>query len=162
MEFITAVEATQWLSRINLSVGFEERFSHSARYAVPADTGRKTALGRRLALFFVQTKGGLLLITGSGIWPSSENPDLFLGYRRGLGEIRSLHEIPGHIYGREDGRYLECLIDIVLYFYWDAILVSSEGEIACQFSHDEVLTLKAQALSLFQELTDEVAQIAKE
>jgi hypothetical protein len=79
-----------------------------------------------------------------GIWPSSENLELFEGYRRSLGETRPLHEAPLHEFGTEDYAALECLLDLVLYFIWDASLIDVSNGTTFHISHDEWIAVLAE------------------
>ncbi len=83
----------------------------------------------------------MLWISPFGVWPSSQNLELFYGYRRSFGEVRSLSEAPYHRYGAADSLVIECLIDMILYFVWDAILIDTQNRTAVQFSHDEWLAV---------------------
>jgi hypothetical protein len=62
---------------------------------------------------------------------------LFNGYRRSLGETRHVVDSPGHIFEQSDLQYLECLLDLALYFYWDSILIEGAGSLVVRTSHDE-------------------------
>lgn len=108
------------------------------RYSLPPDTGKKTALARNLSEYFSAfSHDRLLWISDDSIWPSSENPALFDAYRSSFGESRTLSETPYHLLSCSDRVHLECLMDIVFYFFWDAVLLDSQGSYALQVSHDE-------------------------
>ena len=84
---------------------------------------------------------GLLWINEFGVWPSSENMELFNGYRGYLGERRSLLEAPGHVFGAGDLVALQCLTALSLYFSWDAFLVEGSQQLVCVLSHDEIMDI---------------------
>lgn len=112
------------------------------RFAIPGDSGSKTALGRLLASSLDESRAeGILWISPFGTWPSAQNTELFTGYRRSLGEYRSLADAPYHLFGPGDYPALECLIDLVLYFVWDAVLVDHRNGVAFQFSYGEKLVV---------------------
>ena len=69
---------------------------------IPKDSGAKVALSRCLMSLFLKRGGALVWITETGVWPSSEHEDLFLGYRRSLQEHRPIHEAPVHIVAAHD------------------------------------------------------------
>ncbi len=114
----------------------------SVTYLLPADTGRKTALARALSASIDRSGEGLLWITEWGVFPSSQNMALFDGYRRSLGDDRPLHVAPGHLFQERDSQEVECLLDLVLYFFWDASLFDA-GTTWLRFSHDEVFSVNA-------------------
>lgn len=112
------------------------------RFAIPGDSGSKTALARVLAMSLRESQAeGILWISPFGTWPSAQNPELFAAYRRSFGEYRSLKDAPYHLFGPGDYVELECLIDLVLYFVWDAVLVDYRNGVAFQFSHDDWLAV---------------------
>ena len=110
-------------------------------FRIPADSGEKTALSRKLISYLDTDDEMLLWINEWGIWPSSENINLFDGFRRSLGEYSSLKEKPGHIFSRSDIETIESLLSMVLYFFWGAILISSTGNIIVKISHDEIIDI---------------------
>ena len=57
-------------------------------YSIPRDAGRKTALSRVFAYLLLRKSSVCVYVTGWGVWGSSENLDLFYGYRRSFGENR--------------------------------------------------------------------------
>jgi hypothetical protein len=77
------------------------------------------------------------------VWPSSENIGLFDGYRKSLGEHRSLYDAPFHLFTEADSAELECLLDLALYFFWDAILIDGPHTTAFRISHDEYIEVYA-------------------
>src|ERR1700704_5502382 len=112
MKIISPPECTDWLKR-NLGTNFavediEITYINHVSYLLPCDTGKKTAMGRTLVALLTSKSPGLFWITRTGIWPSSENIDLFDGYRKSLGENRSINLAPAHIFGESDLRQLEC------------------------------------------------------
>jgi hypothetical protein len=111
-------------------------------YLLPRDVGRRTALGRTLSSLVNCSGESLFWITEWGVFPSCENNALFDGYRRSLSENRPLHEAPGHLFEQGDRESFECLLDIALYFFWDASIFDAGG-VWVQFNHDEVLSIRA-------------------
>ncbi len=110
-------------------------------YMIPADSGKKTALSKKITSFFATDGEALLWINEWGIWPSSENQNLFYGFRRSLGESSSLIEKPGHIFKRTDLETVESLLCMVFYFIWGAVLVSPANDLVIKISHDEYIDL---------------------
>lgn len=118
----------------------QDRYTYSTAYVVPADAGRKTALARELNAQIDHRGQGLLWIHEWGVFPSSENMSLFQGYRRFLGDERSLFEAPGHLFNGADLSAVECLLDLVLYFFWGASVFDSR-DTWLRVSHDEILSV---------------------
>jgi len=119
-----------------------EDYVFRVEYQLPIDTGKKTAIARVLAQWLGDVqKPGLFLITGWGIFQSGENMSLFDGYRKSLGESRPLHAAPGHVFADSDLREMECLLDLALYFFWDASLLDEAGTFVVRISHDEFIAI---------------------
>jgi hypothetical protein len=146
MRVISDVECRDWLktnSGTDLTPeGVQEQFEHAVTYRLPCDTGKKTALGRALVGLLQINSPGVFWITATGIWPSSENMALFDGYRRSLGERRSIREAPAHVFDGSDLTQLECLLDLALYFYWDSVLIQGDKRVAVKTSHDEYVSIR--------------------
>lgn len=146
MKALHKQEGEEWLEshgwRDLSSKGLQNVLSLRKRYSIPIDSGKKTALARQLAGIFGNMPGyKLLLISDFSVWPSSENRALFDAYRHSLGENNFLHETPYHLLDDSDVLCLECLLDFVLYFFWDAVLVGSKADWALRVSHDEYLDI---------------------
>ena len=157
MRIVTKKKSESWASARSEEPftwpAMERVYCHNVTYLLPNDAGRKTALARALSSLLDTTGEGLFWITGWGIFPSCENMALFDGYRRSLREERSLNVAPGHMFEGSDLREVECLFDLVLYFFWDASVFDSHF-IWLRISHDEVLTINArnrEALASWQE-----------
>lgn len=144
MRFLTRDQGEEWLAASGLpALDESERsweFGLEAQYGLPTDAGRKTALARLLVAPIDDNKlRGMLWITAHGIWPSSENVELFYAIRRGFGESRRLSEIPCHVFDHTAAVAAECLLDVTLYFSWDARLYLPNSATIIKFSHDEIL-----------------------
>jgi hypothetical protein len=145
MKILSEAEGQDWLRR-NCQIDDAKLtyfFGQSVAYLIPPDSGRKTALARLLRGCLKYGTEGVFWITGWGVWPSSENIGLFDAYRKSLGEQRPLHDAPFHIFTEADATELECLLDLALYFFWDAILIDGLHTTAFRISHDEYIELYA-------------------
>lgn len=146
MRIISEAECHSWVSAKLQEPfswpGVERRHSHSVTYLLPTDVGKKTALARALTALVGRPGEGLLWITEWGVFPSCENMALFDGYRRSLRDERTVRAAPGHVFRESDLPELECLLDLVLYFFWDATVFDA-GSIWLRISHDEVFSVHA-------------------
>lgn len=144
MKFLTREQGVEWLAQYGLPTPDELvpswPFGLIAQHSIPTDAGRKTALARLLVALVSDAKSrGMLWITGHGVWPSSENIELFYYVRRALGEDRRLPELPCHVFDQTAATPAECLLDLTLYFSWDATLYLPDVATIIQCSHDEIL-----------------------
>lgn len=108
-------------------------------FLLPTDSGHKTALSRQVC--YTISFPAFLWIHEHGIWPTSENPDLFVLVRAGLGETRNLDAAPLHVLERDELYALHSLLSLVLYFVWGAILFEPAYRRTWLFSHDEWVSL---------------------
>lgn len=119
------------------------KFLFKSRYIIPKDSGRKTALSREI-IHVLKESGidkGCFEINDFGVWPSSENQDIFYGYRLSLGEKRSILEAPYHLFTTSDYVQLESLFAISLYFFWDTLIVDEINTLLIETSNDEVISV---------------------
>jgi hypothetical protein len=109
-------------------------------YFLPRDSGQKVALARLLANTFLTFLGrgpALLWITATGISSSSEQMDLFTGYRSSHGETRTVSEAPVHVFQAGDMEAFVSILSLALFFYWDGEILSQDRSLAITISHDE-------------------------
>lgn len=111
--------------------------------SIPRDSGAKTALSRLFAYLFLRKSSVCIYVSGWGVWGSSENLDLFNGYRRSLGENRPLIEAPVHLFERTEDDAFISILCMVFYFVWDAWIFDVEGKALVRISHDEWLEVRA-------------------
>jgi len=146
VRFLTREEGVAWLAAAGLPPLEESRsdcaYVLAAQCSIPNDAGRKTALARMLIAPIADSEGrGMLWITAHGVWPSSENIELFYALRRAFGEGRRLPDSPCHVFDRTAAIAAECILDVTLYFAWDATLYLPNAASMIKFSHDEILEI---------------------
>lgn len=112
-------------------------------YSIPPDSGAKTALSRLFVYLLLRNSSVWLYVSGWSVWQSSENLDLFYGYRRSHGEFRPLIEAPAHIFESTDSEALISILCMVFYFVWDAWVFDDQGKALIRISHDEWLEIRA-------------------
>jgi hypothetical protein len=125
---------SQLLSRLRLVRG---------PYSIPPDSGAKTALSRLFADLLLRDSSVCVYVSGWSVWPSSENLDLFYGYRRSIGETRNLVEAPVHIFEATEDAALVSILSMVFYFVWDAWVFDVKGKLLVRISHDEWVEVRA-------------------
>lgn len=143
MKILSVAQAARLLGTDDLARFCEEAGSgdreNVATYALPKDSGFKVALARRLVNMLLERGPLLFWITGWGVWPSSEQPDVFYRYRLSLGESRHLNEAPVHLSEPGDEEVLISLLCIALCFVWGFEIVSLDQRVGVTVSHDEWL-----------------------
>ena len=147
MKILSTDEACSILGTKSLS-GFvdslSDRLPHRlAVYSIPADSGAKCSLAKLLRDLLFSESPIFIYVTGWGVWPSSENLDLFDGYRRSLGEERPLELVPVHLFETSDKSAFVSILSMALYFVWDVEVFDERGTVLVTFSHDEWMEIKA-------------------
>jgi hypothetical protein len=111
-------------------------------YSIPPDSGKKTALSRLFAYLLLRNSNVCIYVSGWGVWGSSENLDLFYGYRRSFGENRLLIEAPVHVFERSEENTFVSILSMAFYFLWDVWVFDIEGKALIRISHDEWLQIR--------------------
>jgi hypothetical protein len=127
-------------------------------YSTPRDSGAKTALSRLFAYLLLRKSSVCVYVSGWGVWGSSENLDLFYGYRRSLGENRPLIDAPVHLFERTEGGAFISILCMVFYFVWDAWVFDVEGKALVRISHDEWLEVRANDDEAIKEFAAELGK----
>ncbi len=106
-------------------------------FLINPEVGHLSRLSRLIAQE-VNTRGGsLLVITQTGVFPSSENMQLVQTFRRAFGENRSVHDAPAHVFGVDESDACRSMVFLCLCNFWDFTLISETRDILVQGSHDE-------------------------
>ena len=79
----------------------------------------------------------MLWVTGWGVWPSSENLHLYYKLRQSHGDVRLMHEAPGHLFLRYEASDLVSFLQVGLLCGWDIHLLPTVGYARAFVSHDE-------------------------
>jgi hypothetical protein len=143
MKFISLDEANRWLFEMK---GYNDKnqiiknnYKSFGEYRIPKDAGIKAGLSKWIIDVAGTKKDTILLINEYGIWPSCENWDLFMGYRKSLDEIAEIKEKPGHIFSKNENDKFNSFLTMVLYFFWGAIIADSDLGYLIKISHDEYI-----------------------
>jgi hypothetical protein len=112
---------------------------------LPVDTGSKTQMASYLSEVFLgkESSSALIAITGWSAWPSQTNFDLFNRYRQSFGEARNLIDSPYHHFGFADKAAFASILDLCLYFLWDAEVIGIDAGLQLALSHHETLDVYA-------------------
>jgi hypothetical protein len=84
-------------------------------------------------------KPTLLFITEWGIWPSSENWHLYYTLRRAYGDLRLLHEAPGHLFLEHETEDLASFLQLSMLNGWGGYVLTDANYVNAFFSHDEFI-----------------------
>jgi hypothetical protein len=114
-------------------------------FSIPPDSGMKTSLARLIAALFASLDGAeaIIYISEWGVWPSSENLEIFDSYRQSKGEKRGLEQAPVHRFDSASEDSFVGILCFVLYFFWDAEIFDLEGKCLVSISHDERFDIRS-------------------
>ena len=160
MKILTKENASEMLGGKSLET-FVNQLSDRLRqvgvtYSIPRDSGAKTALSRVFAYLLLRKSSVCVYVSGWGVWGSSENLDLFYGYRRSFGENRTLMEAPVHLFEPSEEDTFVSILCMVFYFVWDAWVFDTEGKALVRISHDEWLEVRTGDETARKEFPDEL------
>jgi hypothetical protein len=94
------------------------------------------ALAKQFVSWLTPLESRLLWIVEYGIWPSSENQHLYYRLRSSYGDLRELHEAPGHYFLAHEAADLATFLQLTLLFGWGAHVLSSSKQTSLFVSHD--------------------------
>jgi hypothetical protein len=81
----------------------------------------------------------LLWITEWGIWPSSENWQIYYRLRQSYGDHRELHDAPGHLFLNFEKDDLASFLQIAMLNGWGGYVLFEADYLNAFFSHDEYI-----------------------
>jgi hypothetical protein len=158
MIILSRQEASSFLNNISPDV-FVARLHRQLRlveasYSAPIVSGVQIALSKLFAHLSFRNAPICLNITGWGI--ATEHLDLFDGYRRSLGETRSLIDAPFHCFELTEEEAFVSFLCMVFFFSWDASIFDLEGRLLLQTSHDGWLEVRTNEDDLIREVAAEL------
>ena len=103
---------------------------------IPEDTASQTALAKFFSYLLLKHSEVCVYLTGWGLRPTAEQLDLLYGYRRSMGEMRSLSEAPLHLFDQSGTEALASILCMVFYFALEACVFDVEGKTMIRISHD--------------------------
>jgi hypothetical protein len=158
MQVYSKAEASVFLGESDLGgyLSLSRKGLQVAPCKLPVDTGSKTQMASYLSEVFLskESSSALIAITGWSAWPSQTNFDLFNRYRQSFGEARNLIDSPYHHFRFEDKAPFASILDLCLYFLWDAEVIGHEGKLQLALSHHETLAVYAPEDSACNRLAD--------
>jgi hypothetical protein len=93
----------------------------------------------------------LVWATGFGIFPSNENEHLYYRLRQSYGDLRLLHEAPGHLCLGYEQAEVVTLVHLGILFGWDVHLIPTQGHARAFVCHDEWVDLGFASQAQFEE-----------
>jgi len=103
----------------------------------------------------------LVWITEWGIWGSSENWHLYYKLRQSYGDLRLLHEAPGHLFLGHEAEDLTSFLQIAILNGWGGYILTQADYVNAFFSHDEYIDFFAAqgGLGLLEDIRKEFGTV---
>jgi hypothetical protein len=155
LRFYTKEECEEWLrgrERLKPDAVPETQVE---RIGYPTEPHRIFGVAHWIANSLTYRMPTLLWITEWSIWPSSENWHLYYKMRHSYGDLRLLHEAPGHLFLEHESEDLASFLQIAMLNGWGGYILTQADYVNAFFSHDEYI-------DFFAKLDDNLLEVRKE
>ena len=141
MQVLTESEAQSFLAANGLGEKLTQLAAETSRTEFTTDVGRRCAYAKLLTNHLITHEDAIacLDITDWGVWPSSQNMDLFYSYRRYLGEPRLLIDAHFHVFRAAEANELRNILHLGLISLFDVAGASTTTDFRFYASHDEFI-----------------------
>jgi hypothetical protein len=154
LRFYTNAECDQWLSGRQRQKPDADPAVRSLRIAYPPKPHAVFGLARCIATSITYREPTLLWVTEWGIWPSSENWHLYYRLRQSFGDLRLLHEAPGHLFLEHEAEDLASYLQLAMLNGWGGYVLTHANLVNAFFSHDEYIDFFAEQESALFEVRE--------
>jgi hypothetical protein len=139
MRFYTKSECEEWLrDRDRLKPDLAPEIQRE-RFGYPKELHRVFYMAHWIAQSLTFRQPTLLWITEWGIWPSTENWHLYYKLRHSYGDLRLLHEAPGHLFLEHESEDLASITQVAMLNGWGGYILTHANYVNAFFSHDEYI-----------------------
>jgi hypothetical protein len=126
------------------------------RIVSPKESHRVFGVSRWIANSLTYRMPTLIWITEWSIWASSENWHLYYRLRESYGDLRLLHEAPGHLFLGHESEDLASFLQIALLNGWGGYILTQADHVNAFFSHDEYIDFFAKPSGNLQGVREEL------
>ena len=158
MRFYTKSECEKWLLDRDRLMPDLAPVIQVERFAYPKEPHRVFYLAQWIAQSLTFRQPVLLWITEWGIWPSSENWHLYYKLRHSYGDLRLLHEAPGHFFLEHESEDLASFTQLAMLNGWGGYVLTHANYVNAFFSHDEYIDFFAKNDGSLAEVRKELGE----
>ena len=156
LRFYTKEECEDWLrSRKRLKPDAVAE-TQRERIGYPTEPYRVFSMAHWIASSLTFRMPTLVWITEWSIWASSENWHLYYRLRRSYGDLRLLHEAPGHLFLGHESEDLASLLQIAMLNGWGGYVLTQADYVNAFFSHDGYIDFFAKLSGNLQVVREEL------
>ena len=152
MRFYTKEECGEWLRGRERSKPDEIVDAKVQLVSYPKEAYRFCYLALWIASSLTYRQPTLLWITEWGIWPSSENWQLYYKLRQSYGDGRLLHEAPGHLFLEHESEDLATFLQVSMLNGWGGYVLTGANHVNAFFSHDGYIDFYATRDDLLEDV----------
>lgn len=145
MQFFTRQQCEEWLAQRTRVRPDQDVSLCAERFEYPKETYRFFPISRGIALSITYRQPTLLWITEWGIWPSSENWQLYYRLRQTYGDSRLLQDAPGHLFLEHEAEDLGTFLQLAMLSGWGGYILTEANFVNVFFSHDEYMDFFTQS-----------------
>ena len=157
MRLYTSDECEQWLTDRKRVKPDEIEGSLFQRILYPRSPHRLFYIAHWTATQLTYRMPVLLWLTEWGIWGSSEYWHLYYRLRQPHGDLRLLHEAPGHLFLGHEAEDLTSFLQVSMLNGWGGYVLTQAGYANLFFSHDEYVDFYSDNQSIIDEIQKELS-----
>jgi hypothetical protein len=139
LRFYTKDECEEWLRGKERQKPEAVPETQVERIDYPPEPHRIFGIAHWIASSLTYRMPTLLWITEWSIWPSSENWHLYYTLRHKHGDLRLLHEAPGHLFLGHESEDLASFLQVAMLNGWGGYVLTQADYVNAFFSHDEYI-----------------------
>lgn len=113
------------------------------RFSIEDLPNPRIVLARLFVRWFGEFRDCEFWISEFGIWPHSEDRNLYRRLRRSYGDFRELYEAPAHLFKFSEKADLETYLGIAMLFGWGGHILTDPLRVYLYLSHDGWLHVAA-------------------
>ena len=139
MRFYTKEQCEVWLAQRTRVRPDQDKSLPAERFEYPNETCRFFPITSAIAHSITYRQPTLLWVTEWGIWPSSENWQLYYKLRQTYGDFQLLHDAPGHLFLEYESEDLSTFLQLAMLNGWGGYILTQANYVNVFFSHDEYM-----------------------
>jgi hypothetical protein len=144
MRFYTQQQCEEWLTQRKRVLPDQEESLPVERFEYPKEAYRLFPVANGIAQSITYRRPTLLWVTEWGIWPSSENWQLYYKLRQSYGDFQLLHDAPGHLFLEHESEDLSTFLQVAMLSGWGGYILTEVNYVNAFFSHDEYIDFYTQ------------------
>ena len=139
MRFYTQQQCEEWLAQRTRVLPDQDKSLPTERFDYPNEGYRFFPIASAIAHSIMYQQPTLLWVTEWGIWPSSENWQLYYKLRQTYGDHQLLQDAPGHLFLEYEAEDLSTFLQLGMLSGWDGYILTGANHVNAFFSHDQYI-----------------------